>query len=373
MASIKKVYGKWQARVTWHDEKGKRHSRSKNGFPTKKLAMKWSVDVESQLNQGVYVQKSISLLDYYKDWVKTYKEPKLTAKTLNRYTNIQNVVENYFGQTDIKKITRTDYQEFINNYGSNHALVSVKKLNSIVRACINSAILDDYLLKDFTQNVTLTADNSKTLKVEYPNVKEIKAILNATLNGMTGRRYTSRYMIVAAIYTGMRKEEIQALTWNDIDFIHHTINIDKAWRETRSSDETEQHFRTHRFKPTKNKSSIRKIKVNDRLIHLLSELRVNAPSNLVFMDQFGTVPTSTPLNKKLREIMSDLHINKKNFHFHSLRHSHVALLLANGIDIYAISRRLGHKDITTTINTYAYLIDEYKDKSDKAILKALDF
>lgn len=91
------------------------------------------------------------------------------------------------------------------------------------------------------------------------------------------------------------------------------------------------------------------------------------------MDQFGTVPTSTPLNKKLREIMSDLHIYKKNFHFHSLRHSHVALLLAHGIDIYAISRRLGHKDITTTINTYAYLIDEYKDKSDKAILKALDF
>lgn len=190
---------------------------------------------------------------------------------------------------------------------------------------------------------------------------------------MTGRRYTSRYMIVTAIYTGMRKEEIQALTWNDIDFIHHTINIDKAWKETKDKNETEEHFRTHRFKPTKNKSSIRKIKVNDKLIHLLGELRVNAPSNLVFMDQFGTVPTSTPLNKKLREIMCDLHIKKENFHFHSLRHSHVALLLSNGIDIYAISKRLGHNDISTTMNTYAYLIDEYKDKSDKAILKALDF
>ena len=204
-------------------------------------------------------------------------------------------------------------------------------------------------------------------------MKEIKAILNATINGMTGRRYTSRYMIVTAIYTGMRKEEIQALTWNDIDFIHHTINIDKAWKETKDKNETEEHFRTHRFKPTKNKSSIRKIKVNDKLIHLFSELRVNAPSNLVFMDQFGTVPTSTPLNKKLREIMCDLHIKKENFHFHSLRHSHVALLLSNGIDIYAISKRLGHNDISTTMNTYAYLIDEYKDKSDKAILKALDF
>lgn len=373
MASIKKVYGKWQARVTWHDDKGKRHSKSKNGFPTKKLAMKWSVDVESQLNQGLHVEKPISLLNYYIDWVKTYKRPKLTEKTLNRYTNVQNVIEDYFAQIDIKKITRIDYQEFINKYGSNHAPASVKKLNSIIRACVKSAILDDYLQKDFTQNVTLTANETKTLKVEYPNVKEIKAVLNATINGMTGRRYTSRYMIVTAIYTGMRKEEIQALTWNDIDFIHHTINIDKAWKETKDKNETEEHFRTHRFKPTKNKSSIRKIKVNDKLIHLFSELRVNAPSNLVFMDQFGTVLTSTSLNKKLREIMCDLHIKKENFHFHSLRHSHVALLLSNGIDIYAISKRLGHNDISTTMNTYAYLIDEYKDKSDKAILKALDF
>lgn len=67
-----------------------------------------------------------------------------------------------------------------------------------------------------------------------------------------------------------------------------------------------------------------------------------------------------------------LNINKKNFHFHSLRHSQVALLLADGIDLYAISKRLGHSNITTTSEVYAYLIDEYKDRSDKLIIKALD-
>ena len=95
---------------------------------------------------------------------------------------MQNVIEDYFAQIDIKKITRIDYQEFINKYGSNHAPASIKKLNSIIRACVKSAILDDYLQKDFTQNVTLTANETKTLKVEYPNVKEIKAILNATID-----------------------------------------------------------------------------------------------------------------------------------------------------------------------------------------------
>lgn len=373
MASIKKVYGKWQARVTWHDNNGKRHFKSQNGFATKRIAMQWADELQSQLNHGIQIEKAISFKDYYDKWVQTYKKPKITSKTLNRYNNIGRVIKAYFKKTNIRKITRINYQSFVNEYGGNHAPSSVKKLNSIIRSCVKSAILDDYLQKDFTQNVTLTADGSKELEVEYPNVKEIKAILNATINGMTGRRYTSRYMIVTAIYTGMRKEELQALTWNDIDFIHHTINIDKAWREAKDQGETDKHFKTHRFKPTKNKSSIRKIKVNNKLIQLLNELRINAPSNLVFVDQFGTIPTSTPLNKKLREIMSQLHIKKKNFHFHSLRHSHVALLLANGIDIYAISRRLGHSDITTTMNTYAYLIDEYKNKSDKAILNALNF
>lgn len=371
--NIKKVYGSWQARVRWTDTSGKRHSKSRNGFKTKALARQWGTDLETKVNQGIDIKKDISFLNYYNQWVMTYKEPKLSSKTLNRYTVVGNVLQKHFKQTNIKNITRTMYQEFINSYGNNHAISSVKKLNSIIRSCVKSAILDDYLTKDFTQRVTLTANESKTLEVQYPNVNEIKKILNQTINGITNRRYTSRYMIITAIYTGMRKEEIQALTWNDIDFLHDTIKIDKAWRETKDKGESSEHFKTHRFKATKNKSSIRQIKVNHKLIRILSRLKINATSNLVFMDQFGTIPTSGPLNDKLREIMAELDIKKENFHFHSLRHSHVALLLANGIDTYAISRRLGHNDITTTINTYAYLIDEYKDKSDKDILNALDF
>ena len=168
-------------------------------------------------------------------------------------------------------------------------------------------------------------------------------------------------MIATAIYTGMRLSEIQALTWNDIDWLHQTINVNKSWN-----------MYTRTFKPTKNKSSNRVIKVNQELLKLLSQLRQRHISNMVFMTQFGTIPTSNAVNKVLRNILADLKIKRKNFHFHSLRHSHVALLLANGIDLYAISKRLGHSDIRTTSNTYAYLIDEYKKKTDDQITSALD-
>lgn len=93
---------------------------------------------------------------------------------------------------------------------------------------------------------------------------------------------------------------------------------------------------------------------------------------MVFMTQFGTIPTSNVVNKMLRQLLDELGIQRKNFHFHSLRHSHVALLLAKGVDIYPISKRLGHSDIRTTMNTYAYLIDEYKGKTDDKIVNALN-
>ena len=59
----------------------------------------------------------------------------------------------------------------------------------------------------------------------------------------------------------------------------------------------------------------------------------------------------------LRELLAIGDMQKKNFHFHSLSHSHVAYLLSEGVDIYAISKRLGHADISITLKTYAYLLD----------------
>lgn len=350
----------WQARIFWRDNQQKRHTKSQAGFKTKVQAKQWAVDAESELSKGVDIAKDISLHDYYDQWVKTYKEPKISDKTLSRYHIVGKEIDKFFHNESIKDITRVQYQKFINKYGSNHAPESVKKTNAIVRACVQSAILDSYIYKDFTQRVTLTADKTRTVQVDYLNIKEIKALLKETASGLDPR-YTSRYMIITAIYTGARISEIEALTWNDIDFKKRTISINKSWDWAKNS-----------FKPTKTKSSNRTIPVNPQLLNYLLQLRKNAVSNMVFQNCFGKIPSSTACNAKLRALLQKLKINRKNFHFHSLRHSHVALLLSQGIDIYAISKRLGHSDITTTANTYAYLIDEYQEASNKKIINALN-
>lgn len=359
MAEYTKRGKGWQARVSWHDSFGKRHTKAKAGFKTKKLASIWAVDMEAQLNQGVAVDKSISLYDYYLHWVATYKEPKVSDISMVRYNTTAKNIQDFFGNTNIKDISRSQYQAFINDFGKSHAPSTVQKVNSFIRACVKSAILDDFLIKDFTQGVALVANENKTVKVRYLNLKEIRALL-ATVEKHLSPNFTSRYMIITAIYTGMRLSEIQALTWSDIDWFNQTISINKSWNAV-----------NHQFKATKNKSSVRKIKVNPELLTILQQLKTHSQGTMVFLDQYSTVPTSGAVNRTLQALLTELNITKRNFHFHSLRHSHVALLLAKGIDIYAISKRLGHSNIKTTANTYAYLIDEYKDKTDQQIITAL--
>lgn len=358
MSYTRKSKNGYYGYATYYDKNGKRHAKSAGLFKLKREAKQASDELEKDLDQRNVDLQDISLFDYYERWFKLYKENNITDVTKNRYVVIGKAIQDYFNDTKLVNIRRSDYQGFINWYGANHARDSVTKLNGAVRSTVGYAIDDDVITKDFTHNVQLVYDRSKNIKVEYLTNKELVVLKDAVTNDLNPLN-TSRYMILTAIYTGMRKAEIQALTWKDIDFLHSTISINKSWDENKKT-----------FKPTKTSTSDRTIKVNRELLKHLADLKVNG-STLVFRNCLGTVPTSNALNKCLRSIMNHANIKKQNFTFYSLRHVHVAYLIGQGVDIYAISKRLGHSNITTTLRVYSYLIDEYKAKNDTLIISKL--
>lgn len=360
MANYMKRGKKWQARITWRDSNGKLHQKSKSGFDTKMQAKQFAAKLEAKHLEGLNIENKETFSQYYQRWFETYREPQITNVTAKRYKIIKKQIQDSIGKQQLKKITRYQYQSFINDFGSNHAPDTVHKTNSILRACVKSAILDGLITKDFTQNVNLTADKSKIRKVDYLNLTEIKTLANSIIKDHDPT-YTGKYMILTAIYTGMRLGEIMALTWDDINFPFKTISISKAWDYTNGGG----------FKETKNESSKRIIRVNSELLNILSELKVNH-QELVFMESNGNIPSSNGVNKVLRALLKDNEIDCQGFHFHSLRHSHVAYLLSQGADIYSISKRLGHADISTTSKRYAYLLDEYRAKQDERIEEMLD-
>lgn len=359
MANYMKRGNKWQARITWRDGNGKLHQKSKSGFATKQQARQYAVKLENNKNDGLEVLQDPTFSNYYQSWYRTYKKNVVSDNTKRHYILVGKLIARFFKKEKLKKIQRQRYQQFINWYGKDHAPESVKKVRTITRACIKSAVLDGVIFKDFTQNVEMVANKSKAMNVEYLSLSELAKLTRAVLEGRRSI-YTSRYMILAAIYTGARLSELQALTWKDIDYLHHTITINKAWDNLHGGG----------FTTTKNESSVRTIRVNSELLNVLSELKQN-DSTMVFMTHRGEIPTSNAVNKTLRRIMKDNNIEKKDFHFHSLRHSHVAYLLSQGVDLYAISKRLGHSSMVVTGKIYAYLIDEYRAKMDDKIEEKL--
>ncbi|MCY9807083.1 tyrosine-type recombinase/integrase [Lentilactobacillus senioris] len=365
MASYRKRGKTWQVRVSYKDMYGNLKRIEKGGFRTKKEAEVFSSGLIIDDAKGKNVDiKKYTFVEYFEKWYKTYKAPSLSYITIMRYEVIARQLNKYFGNALLKDINRVIYQKFINDYGSTHAKDTVHKINSIIRSCIKNAILDDIIYKDFTESVVLTYNEDKIRKVEYLNLNEIQQ-LASYLNEKSYPKYSTKQIILTGLLTGARIGEILALTWDDINFNFKTISITKSWDYKKKKD----------FGKTKTPTSVRKIRTDPLLLNVIKQLKQNhdvSGKNLVFVDENGILPSPDGVNKTLRDTLKKLGIIKRGFHFHSLRHAHVAYLLSKQVDIYVISKRLGHASISETMDDYGYLVEEYKNQQDDLVEKALD-
>lgn len=357
MASYRKLKSGWKVTISQRDENGKLRQTSKQGFATKLEARRYAATIEQDIDGVKKAKQDVLFLDYYDQWVDTYKRPKVQANTMVRYVTVRNLIAKYFNDVNLQSITRTKYQQFLNECGQGRAKSTMQLVTMTIKGCVKSAIADDIIVKDFTQQTEISYSNCSR-DVEYLTTAEIKRLLEVVENNLNPM-HPSAYMILTAIYTGMRLGEITALEWSDIDFDAKTISITKSWSPA-----------AHAVKPPKNKSSNRVIVVNNRLLDALLQLKANG-YDMVFRTHNGILLSPT-INRHLRGFLKKAGIDKPSYHFHCLRHSHVAYLLSKGVDLYAISKRLGHKDMTVTAKVYAYLIDEYKEREDQKIVKAIN-
>lgn len=361
MASISKRGKTWQVRVSFKDPSGAFRTKNKGGFKTKREAEAYANQAEVDRDSGTLVVEKLSdFPDYFWKWFETYKQGTVRERTELTYIQAHNILKEYFSGVSIADIDREKYQLFIKKYGKNHAKSTVSKMNSLFHACVKDALYDGAIKRDFITNIAINYNKSRSRKVQYLSVAQLEQLLNYLLK-TRNPHFTSKYMIITALVTGLRPGEIQGLRWQDINTNFNTITVTQSWNETNKD-----------FQELKNESSHRTIRVNNWLLDLLDELPKNDKLNRIFVNQYNTIPTSSAINKTLRDSLKVNEIGLAGFHFHSCRHTHVAYLLSEGNDLYAISKRLGHSDITITAKVYAYLIDEYKAKTDNQIVTSLD-
>jgi integrase len=128
------------------------------------------------------------------------------------------------------------------------------------------------------------------------------------------------------------------------------------------------------FGPTKNPQSVRKIKINKKVMKMFADWFNKTPQNflaLVFYSPASKykVLSNTSAGKVLKKLCDDLNIQVISPH--GLRHTKASVMLYRGISIYYVSEYLGHADIETTMRDYSHIIKELRKKDEELMLKEL--
>lgn len=362
----------WQYEISYKTPEGKYKKIRKSGFPKKSDAILAASEIETKIGKGFKInEKDILLSEYFKSWMEIYKKGKVSDITYLKYDNILMNIEKYFKYSTIKSLTRTRYQEIINKFSKTHATPTVERFNSTIRASIVNLIDEGFIPLDFTKNVVIKGETEvKKEKDKYLNFLEFKRLMK-TAKGRFNPRYPSNFMIYLAGMTGMRFGELIGLTWDNVNYDKKYINVVQTWDYQLNTG----------FLPTKNEQSVRKISIDDGTLEELSNfqseqnklfrsLDVTNRYQLVFSNAITNAISNNAINKQLSKLCKQSGIDTP-LTLHGLRHTHASVLLYKDINILAVSKRLGHKDLSITMSVYSHILKELEEKENKHIATIL--
>jgi integrase len=182
------------------------------------------------------------------------------------------------------------------------------------------------------------------------------------------------YPIVAlALATGMRRGELLALRWDDLNLEKATVRVERSLEETKAG----LRFKTPKTKHGRRVISLPPSSVNMLRVHRRRQLELRIalgqgrqdPATLVFSNLEGGPLSPDKLSREWRRMSTARKLPKVKFH--ALRHTHASALIAGGLDVLTISRRLGHASPVVTLAIYGHLFRDTDVEAASAIEVAL--
>ena len=293
--------------------------------------------------------------EYYAQWIEVYKKGAIREATLAKYLMTQKWVEKLIPEVKVSELTRTAYQQLLNEYAKEHERQTTLDFHHQLKGAILDAVDEGLLSRDPTRKAIIKGKTPKTKKIKYLNQFELHTLI-ADLDIKDTPNWDWFILLVAK--TGMRFSEALAITPEDFDFARQTLSISKTWDYKGDGG----------FLPTKNKSSVRKIQIDWQIVVKFSVLtRDLAPDRPIFVGE-SKIYNST-VNDVLTRHCKACGISEISIH--GLRHTHASLLLFAGVSIASVARRLGHASMTTTQKIYLHIIQELENKDVDLVMRTL--
>ena len=336
--------GKWFFYGVHRDRK----QYKRRGFGTKKEAMIAEMKFLEGIDENVK-SEDITFEELAEEYLSWYQKRRKASS----FTKISSIVRIHlipkFDKTPILEIRPRDVTKYQDDIIDKFAPSHVKKIHTTLSAVFKHAMKQEYITTN-PASIVGNVDLEEEKHINFWTLDEFKAFIKHVEDPM----YHAMFM--ALYYSGMRKGELLALTWGDIDFENNNINIDKT--------EYNRQITT-----TKTKASARQVIMPSHVMRLLSILKQQASPKMTYVvfGEFHTSISTSTLDRRYSEFIKQSGV--KRIRIHDFRHSHASYLINKGIIISVVAARLGHSDVATTLNTYSHL---YPSTEKEAVLTMED-
>ena len=322
----------------WHSFKG-----------TKREAQVECARLVAQQSDGGYIEPAkITVAEFLGRWL-DYKKARLSPLSFERYRDLVRVnIAPTIGGIPLAKLQPIHLTDLYSKLLESLSARSVTYVHRILKQALGEAVSWQMLSRN-------PADVVKPPKVERREMacldsNGIAALLEASRN-------TSLYMpILIAVSTGMRRGEIVALRWRNVDLDNASIAVVSSIEQTREGT---------REKPPKNGRG-RTLALSAMLVEELRQHRAQQAEHLlrlgvrlsldhhVVMKANGEPYPPLSVGVMFSQLLSR-RPSLQRVRFHDLRHSHATVLLAAGVHPKIAQERLGHSSVSMTLDLYSHV------------------
>jgi integrase len=335
---------------------------------TKREAQVKLAELIASVGKGAYVEPhKVAIADFVRARVDRWEAAgAISARTAQRYRQLlEHQIAPHLGAKPLQKLTRLDVEEWHTTLRHGGlASRTIGHAHRMLSKALGDAERDGAVVK----NVCKLQKAPRVTESEMVIVQDVAGLVDK----LRGERLHAPAMV--ALFTGMRLGEVLALRWNRVDLEGKVIMVREALEPTKAHG--------IRFKAPKSKAGRRDITLPDTLVDALREHR-RAVLELQMKLGAGRLPDDALLFSNLEgtplqpsNVSSDWgdlaeRIGAPGVTFHGLRHTHASQLIASGVDIVTISKRLGHAKPSVTLAIYAHMFHTDDSKAANAINAAL--
>lgn len=340
-------------KITTYKKQGKNHYKfqirlgdkvtRRSGFKTKNEAIyAYTQLLEDYNNQ---IDGNLLFDDAFNEWLKVYQTKVKETTYENTMLIYKNHILPVFQGMRLKDITPDLCQKFALSL---IGLVKGKIIFNYAKSVYDYAIKMYNLPSNPFDKVILPEFKKSQKRIDFLEADEAAKLIDYY-------SYNLQWFTIfrVFIYGGLRRGELLALEWSEVDFKNNQITINKNVGVGKNQKVT--------LLTPKNKSSIRTIDIDQETMLYLKELKLQSTSHIVFPNTKGEYKRLSDIDDRLKRALKNLGL--KPIRVHDLRHTHASLLFASGADMKYVQQRLGHARIETTMNIYTHVTKHKKEEN----------